>query len=148
MGDINWDVELKKIERDFSGLPAAPTTAQRQAKQSADRRVQQQRDAATAKFGATARLVLVAGLFGALFLWPYQRDCGVGLFGYMAVQVVMAAGALSIAVYTWQHRIARVHVAAFTIFIVAIGLITAQVLPRVGYVKAGTPAQQWWCVSR
>ena len=148
MSDINWDVEVKKLEREFIGLAPEPSGAQRQAKLSADRRAQQQRDAATARFGATMRLALVAGLFGALFLWPYQRECGMGLIGYVMVEVVIAAGALWIATFTWQHRVARAHVAALLILVGALGAITAQVLPRAGYAKVGSPAKQWWCASR
>ena len=148
MGDINWGIELKKIEREFVGLPPAPSVGQRQAKQSSERRGQQQRDAAVARFGASARLALVTALFGALFLWPYQRECGVGLFGYMAVQLVIAAGSLHVAAYTWTHRVARVHVAAFVIFLGALGLLSSLVLPRAGYVRAGDAQKTWFCPSR
>ena len=148
MGDIDWGTEVKKLEREFSGLPPVPSAAELKAKQNAERRAKEQRDAATARVGALVRLVLVVSLFAALYFWPYQRGCGAGLFSYMTVQVVMAAGAIWIAAIAWKYRLARIHVASLVILLAALVLLAAQVAPRLGYDKAGAPPKQWWCASR
>jgi hypothetical protein len=149
MSDVNWDVELKKIEREYSGLAPEPTAAQKQARLNAERRAREIRDSAQAGAGATVRLALVAAMFGALFIWPYQRDCGMGLFGYMAVQASIAVGALWVLTFTWQHRLARRHALAFAILIGALALLASEVLPRIGYdwVDRAGP-KQLWCATR
>jgi len=148
MGDIDWGTEVKKLEREFSGLPPVPSAGELKAKQNAERRAKEQREAATARVGALVRLVLVVSLFAALYFWPYQRACGAGLFSYMAVQVIMAAGAIWIAAIAWQYRLARIHVASLVILLAALVLLAAQVAPRLGYDKAGATPKQWWCASR
>src|SRR5262245_39821987 len=148
MGDIDWGTEVKKLERECSGLPPEPSAASVKAKKEAERRAKEQKEAATARFGATARLVVVVALFGALFIWPYQRACGAGLFAYMAVEVVIAAGAVWVAEIAWRHRLGRIHVASLLTLLGALVLLAVQVMPRLGYDKAGAPPKQWWCASR
>jgi hypothetical protein len=146
MSGIDWNTELKKLERDFVGLPPEPSAASVKAKRDAERRAQERLDAAHAKVGAIVRLTLVGALAGSLYFWPYARTCGFGLYAFMAAEALIAAGALWIVTFTWRHRLARAHGVAFAMFIGALVLLAIEMLPRVGYaaVDAARPAQ-WGC---
>ena len=146
MSGIDWNVELKKIEREFDGLPPAPTQGQLKAKRASDLRAKQQKDAATATIGAAVRVALIAALGTALYYWPYSHACGFGLFSYLAAETLVAAGGVWVLVHTWKHRMAKAHGFAIAILFAGFALIAAQVLPRVGYAKAdAAQSQQWWC---
>ena len=147
MSDMDWGAEVRKLEREFVGLPPEPTAGALKARQNAERRAQEHRDAVKARIGATARLVLVASLAGALYFWPYARECGSGLFAYMAAEALIGSGALWVVAFTWRHRLARAHAVAFLMLLGALALLAAEVLPRVGYARADpTHLRQWWCV--
>jgi hypothetical protein len=147
MSDIDWGSEVKRLERQFVGLPPEPSAAAVKARRDADRRAQQHRDAVNAKVGATTRLVVVCSLAVALYFWPYARTCGFGLYAFMAAEALIAAGALWIVTFTWRHRLARMHAVAFAMFVGALVLLAVEVLPRVGYASVAQPPP-WQCVSR
>ena len=148
MSDVNWDVELKKLERQLDGLPPEPSASERGSRRAAERRERDRQEATNAAFGASARLSLVAALTGALSFWPYARECGPGLFAYMGALTVIAAGALWVVAFTWRARMAKTHGLALIMVCGGLALIAAQVLPRAGYAKLD-PAhpQQWRCVE-
>jgi len=148
MPDINWSAEVRKLEREFSGLPPEPTQAELNARRATQRRVQQKEEAVNAAIGATVRVVLVTLLAGALYYWPYARVCGVGLFGYMGAEALIAACALWIGVYTWRHRMPKIHGLALVILLAGLSLLAAQILPRIGYAKTDAAhAQMWSCAK-
>ena len=142
MSDIDWNTELKKVEREFDGLPpllqpedlGLPRKGQRRAK-TASRVVH-----TTA--GAALRLSLVIALAAALNFWPYAHDCGLGLFMFLAVELVVLAGGLWASVYTWRGRMPRAHAAAALLILWGLALLSAEVLPRVGYARAQAV---WMC---
>ena len=144
MTDVNWDVEMRKLERQLDGLPPEPSSTQREARRAAERRARQKEDSANAALGASARLSLVAALAGALAFWPYARECGPGLFLYIGAQTVVAAGAFWVLTFTWRTRMAKTHALAMAMVFSGLALITAQVLPRTGYARL---QQQWRCTQ-
>ena len=89
-----------------------------------------------------ARLAVVAILGVALLYWPYARSCGFGLAGYMAATTMVVVGGVWVVACTWIVRMPRTHVIAMIVVLWGIALITAQVLPRVGYARS--PAE-WVC---
>ena len=146
MSGIDWNVELKKIEREFDGLPPAPTQGQVNARRASERRARLQKDAATATIGVAVRVALITALGAALYYWPYSHACGFGLFSYLGAETLVVAGGAWVLVHTWQHRMAKAHGLAIAILFAGFALIAAQVLPRVGYAKAdAAQSQQWWC---
>jgi len=144
MSGINWNVELKKIEREFDGLPPVPSQGAVNARRAAERSAQQRKEAHAAAIGTWARLALVIGLAGALQFWPYARACGLGLYGYMGAELLIAAGGLWVVAWTWRWRMVWTHGVALLLVIAALALVAAEVLPRVGY--AAQPAQ-WRCAA-
>jgi hypothetical protein len=146
MRDIDWNVELRNIEREFDGLPREPSATEVNARRAAERRAQQRKEARTAAVGVWARLFLIWALGTALNFWPYARACGAGLFVYLAANIVMATGSLWIVASTWQWRMARAHGLALLMVLWTIVLVGAEVLPRVGYANVdATQPPHWWC---
>ena len=146
MVEDNWASQLKKIEREFEGLPPEPSPAFKKLQSEEERRAKERAQQRTAMFGAGARLILVFALGAALAMWPYSRECGWGWIGYLGVEGVIVAGGLWVAATTWRGRLPKMH--AFSLFVVLAGLvlIAAEVLPRIGY-AATDPKHppQLWC---
>lgn len=148
MSGINWAVELKKIERQLDGLPPERSPEAQSARRGAERAAQQRREASGAAVGTWVRLLLVASLAGGLYFWPYARECGAGLFAYLGAEAILGAGALWVVAWTWRWRMPWTHALALMFVLLALGLIGAQVLPRVGYAKVDpTHPPGWRCVG-
>jgi hypothetical protein len=144
---INWSAELKKIERQFDGLPPetpkAPAASQ-PATRPLLRRSQQLRQERDAVFGAVSRVVLVLSLSLAINAWPYDRACGAGLFAYLAAAGAIVAAAIWAAVGTWGGRAPRLHTVAMIAALWGLVLIAAQVLPRVDYARVDPKHRPTW----
>jgi hypothetical protein len=143
--DNDWSTQLKKIEREFDGLPPEPSPAFKKMQSEEERRAQERAQQRAAMIGAGARLILVFALFGALIIWPYDNACGTGWFGYIGTQAVIVAGGLWVAFTTWRYRLPKMHALSLLIILVGLVLIAAQVLPRTGYaiVDAKNPPRVW-----
>lgn len=141
----DWSTKLKKIEREFEGLPPEPSPAFKKLQSEEERRAQERAKQRVAMIGAGARLILVFALFGALAVWPYANACGWGLIGYVGAQAVIVAGGLWVAFTTWRARLPKMHILSLIIILVGLALIAAEVLPRTGYasVDPKNPPRLW-----
>jgi hypothetical protein len=145
----DWDAELKKIDRqlesmsDSALIPAAPRNAPPavQAQVAAER-------ASTRTWPAFLRLTLAAALGIGILFWPYPKQCGVGLGGYLVAVGVVTLGGLWSSVWTWRHRTARAHVLSLLLVVWGILLGALEILPHAGYAKpdADRPAG-WSCAA-
>lgn len=147
MSEIDWNTELKKIERQFDGLPAEPTAADLRARREADRETQLRREERALAFGAACRLAVVVALAVAINFWPYARGCGFGLLAYLGAGTAVVLGGLWAGVWTWRGRTAAMHALAMLAVAWGVVLITAQLAPRtlVSGSAAGSPPTWWWC---
>jgi len=145
VADNDWSTQLKKIEREFSGLPPEPSPAFKKLQSEEERRAQERAKQRVAMIGAWARLILVFALFGALIMWPYATDCGGGLFSYIGVKAVIVAGGLWVAFTTWRARLPKMHTLSLLVALVGLILIAGDVLPRTGYatIDPKHPPQLW-----
>lgn len=147
MAEEDWSTQLKKIERQFEGLPPEPSPAFKKLQSEEERRAKERAQQRSAMFGAGARLVLVFALFAALFFWPYANTCGTGLFGYVGVEAVIVAGGIWVAITTWRYRLPKMHALSLLIILVGLALIAAEVLPRTGYAAIDPKhPPETWCV--
>ena len=148
MSEIDWPTELRKIEREFDGLPAEPTPTDLRA-QFEEERLLVERYGPRATAGAWVRLLLVAALGAALYVWPYPRACGAGLFTFGGAASVVVLGGAWAAVAAWCRRAARAHVLSLVVMAGGGALVAMEVLPRVGDARVD-PANppQLWCVAR
>ncbi len=133
MPQDDWSTQLKKIEREFEGLPPEPSPAFKKLQSEEQKRAQERAKQRAAMIGGGARLVLVGALGVALAFWPYENQCGSGLFGYLAVELVIILGGLWVAVSTWRARLPRMHILSLLIALTGLVLVAIEVLPRVGY---------------
>ena len=115
MPQDDWSTQLKKIEREFEGLPPEPSPAFKKLQSEEQRRAQERAKQRAAMIGGGARLILVAALGVALAFWPYEKECGSGLFGYLAVELVIIVGGLWVAISTWRARLPKMHVLSLLI---------------------------------
>ncbi len=78
--------------------------------------------------------VLLGFTLGAMMLsWPYSRDCGFPLAGYLvAVSCVILAGGWA-AVSAWKFRAALAHILSLVLLFWGVVLVAEQLLPRIGY---------------
>jgi hypothetical protein len=141
---IDWSAQLKKIERQFDGIPTPPTESQLRIQRENDRREQLRRLKRDEIFGAVSRIVLVMSLGLAMNAWPYGRACGAGLYGYLAASAAIVAGGIWASVGTWHNRSPKLHAAALIAVAWGVVLISAQVLPRVGYAKVDAGNRLAW----
>ena len=129
----DWSAQLKKIEREFEGLPPEPSQAYKKLQSEEQKRGQERAKQRAAMIGGGARLVLVGALGVALAFWPYENGCGSGLFGYLAVEIVIIIGGLWVAVSTWRARLPRMHILSLLIALAGLVLVAVEILPRAGY---------------
>ena len=148
MSEIDWKTELRKTEREFSGLPPEPTAEDIRLWRIQEEAEQRRRSALNGAVGAWTRLLLVIALAAGLSFWPYARACGAGLYGFLAAECAVVIGGAWVAAYSWRRRAGRAHMASFVMLLVGIGMLALEVLPRVGYAKAN-PLQPptWACVA-
>lgn len=145
-GEIDWKTELRRLEREFDGLPPEPTPEERAAHIAALRAAEQRREQQAMAIGVWARLLLVAALAGTLPLWPYDRTCGFGVISYLAAGAVIVAGGVWVTVWTWRARNAVAHSIALALILWGLILVGHPVLERVGYARTDpTNPPQWWC---
>ncbi|HJQ12205.1 MAG TPA: hypothetical protein VJ840_14330 [Gemmatimonadaceae bacterium] len=129
----DWSVQLKKLEREFDGLPPEPSPAFKKFQSEEERRAQERARQRTALIGVVARLVLVGAVGVALLFWPYANNCGFGLFGFLGAEAVIVIGGVWIAISSWMARLPRMHILSLAIVFGGIALMAGEILPRVGY---------------
>ena len=141
---IDWSVELRKIEREFDGLPPEPTPSELRQRRETERQEQEERKSGA--FGVYVRLSLVLSLCLGMFSWPYDVSCGGSVLGYMSAVATVIVGGFWTSLSTWRHRMPRSHFVSLLVVMCGLTLAAAQVLPRVGY-AAPSPdrATTWRC---
>jgi hypothetical protein len=146
MSHIDWKVELRKIEREFDGLPAMPSPAVIKARRERELREKEAVDARVAQLSALARLSLVIALTASLPWWPYATRCGPGVVALLGAYGMVAIGGLWVATYSWRHRLAASHALALAFLMAGLVLVASQVLPRMGWARiTGVDASGWSC---
>jgi hypothetical protein len=129
----DWALQLKKIEREFDGLPPEPSPAFKKLQSEEERRAKERAAQRAALIGVFARLILVAAVGVALLFWPYANDCGFGLFGFLGAEAVIVVGGVWIDITSWRARLPRMHIVSLATTLLGLVLIAGEVLPRVGY---------------
>ena len=148
MTQIDWKSELRKVERQASGLPPEPTAEDIRRWRLEEAREKRRREELEGGVGSWTRLLLVAALAGALHSWPYARACGSGLFAFMGAATLVTLGGVWVLAYSWRRRAVRAHLAAFAVALWGVAILAVEVLPRVGYANPD-PARPtaWSCAA-
>jgi hypothetical protein len=148
VSEIDWDVELRKIEREYDGLPPTPSASRVRAERAAEQRKRERLDRLWAVAGAWLRIILVAALAAALAWWPYPRSCGLALGAFLASGATVALGGCWVAMHTWRHRVAGGHVMGILLLVAGLAVVAAESLPRTGYgTVRWAGGDRWACAA-
>ena len=158
VSEINWNTELRKIVREYDGLPPEPPRAQRPRPRRGSKtefrmaRIQE----ITAKYdfyerlsviGVWTRLVLVGALTVSLFWWPYGRDCGFGLGAFLASNAMAVVAGIALSARSWRNRMPWLFTGALLFVALAWTVIAVHTLPRLGYPNSGAANAGWYCAA-
>jgi hypothetical protein len=128
---------------DSALIPSAP----RGAPSAAQAQVAAER-ASTRTWPAFLRLALASALGVGILFWPYPKQCGIELAGYLVAVAVVLLGGLWSSVWTWRHRTARAHVLSLLLVLWGIVLGAIEILPHAGYARPdATRPAGWSCTN-
>ena len=147
MSDIDWNVELRKIERQFDGLPPERTRTQIRLQRIQEIVAKERFSVRLSLVGIWARLFLVAILAVSLFWWPYGHQCGFPLASFLLANAVVIVGGVALAVRTWRDRIGWVFGGSALCVVVAWTVMALHILPRLGYSPTGGTSAGWSCAA-
>ena len=137
----DWDKELAEVDKLLAKLPNADPTLGRGAPAA-----RSPQPAVAARSGGGFSAWLWSGLAVALAvgmaLWPYPHACGLQLIYYAGGVVMLVVAGIWGAVASWMRRSAVGHLLSLASLVWGFALVTAIVLPRIGYAKQ--PAT-WTC---
>ena len=145
MSETDWNVELRRIEREYQGLPPERTRTQLRLQKIQEIATKERFSERLALVGIWARLVLVAALTLSLFWWPYGRQCGMPLIAFLLSYATAIVGGVALAIRTWRDRMAWAFLASSVCVVFAWTIIAAHTLPRLGYSPAGGVSTGWSC---
>jgi hypothetical protein len=92
--------------------------------------------------GGWSRVLLgIVAAVGAGF-WPYAHTCGLGLWLYLGVTGTVVVAGMWGMIASWRRRLGLAHVVALLVTLWGIGLVAAELLPRLGYAR---DAATWSC---
>jgi hypothetical protein len=83
--------------------------------------------------GPWARLLLGLALGTMIAWWPYPRNCGFPLLGYLGAILTIILGGGWAAVSSWRYRAHLAHIISLILMLYGIMLGAAELLPRTGY---------------
>jgi hypothetical protein len=102
------------------------------------------REAQWTAWGVWLRTFAALGLGVAVAFWPYARECGLMLHGYLGViGAVLVVGSWA-SHSAWRSRSAAAHVLGLLVIYWGVVLAAEQVLPRIGYAAVGAA---WRCIG-
>ena len=145
VSEINWNVELRKIEREFDGLPPERTRTQMRLQKIQELAAREQFNERLAIVGIWAQLALVGALATSLFWWPYGRTCGFPLVAFLVSHLMVIVGGMSIAIRAWRDHLVWHFAGSMVFMLIAWTIITSHALPRWGYSTAPSATAYWSC---
>ena len=131
--EINWNVELHKIVREYDGLPPVRSRTQIRLQKIQEIMAKERFYERLAIYGIWARLGLVGTLATALFWWPYGHARGFPLAAFLVSHLMVIIGGLPVAAVAWRDRLVWVFSASAAFIIMAWTVIALHVLVRLGY---------------
>jgi hypothetical protein len=147
VSDIDWKVELRKIEREYDGLPPERTRTQIRLQKIQEIAAKQRFTEQLSFYGIWARLFLIAALALSLFWWPYGHRCGFPLATFLLSNTVVIVGGVALALRTWRDRLPEVFGGAALCVVIAWTVLAMHILPRFGYTPATGASAPWGCTA-
>jgi len=152
MSDIDWNVELRKIVREYDGLPPERSRTQIRLQKIqeivARDRARDRFNEQVAVVGFWVRFALVAVLTLSLFWWPYGHRCGFPLVAFLLANLTVVAAGLVLAVQTWREQLVWPFIVSTLFVATAWTVIAVHTLPRFGYAPFGESNTAWSCPAK
>jgi hypothetical protein len=148
MSDVNWNVELRKIVREYDGLPPERSRTQIRLQKIQEIVARDRFNERLAVVGFWVRFGLVAVLTFSLFWWPYGQRCGFPLVAFLLANVTVIAAGLTLSVQTWRDRMTRPFIVSTLFVATAWTVIALHTLPRFGYATLGKTNTAWRCTAK
>ncbi|HVE33304.1 MAG TPA: hypothetical protein VNC18_07105 [Gemmatimonadaceae bacterium] len=146
--DINWNVELRKIVREYDGLPPERSRTQIRLQKIQEIVARDRLNERLAVVGFWVRFALVGVLTLSLFWWPYGHRCGFPLAAFLLSNLTVIVAGLTLAVQTWRERVAWPFMIAMLCAATAWTVIAVHTLPRFGYAPFGETNTAWSCTAK
>ena len=147
VSDIDWNLELRKISREYDGLPPERSRTQLRLQKIQEIAAKDRFLERLALIGIWARLILIAALGVSLFWWPYGRGCGMPLAAYLFSNGIVIIGAVTLGMRAWRDRLPWVFLGSTACVALAWTVIALNVMPRLGYSPAGRTTAGWSCAA-
>ena len=147
MSDIDWNLELRRIEREYDGLPPERSRTQLRLQKIQEIAAKDRFLERLALIGIWARLILIAALGVSLFWWPYGRSCGMPFAAYLFSNGIVIIGAVALAIRAWRDRLPWIFIGSTACVALAWTVITLNVIPRLGSSPAGGASAGWRCAA-
>jgi len=148
MSDVDWNVELRKIVREYDGLPPERSRTQIRLQKIQEIVARDRINERLAVVGFWTRFVLVAVLTLSLFWWPYGHQCGFPLVAFLLANVTVIVAGLTLAVETWRDRMAWAFIISTLCAATAWTVIAVHTLPRLGYAPLDEANTAWSCSAK
>ena len=148
MSDIDWNVELRKIVREYDGLPPERSRTQVRLQKIQEIVARDRLNEQLAVVGFWVRFVLVGVLAVSLFWWPYGHRCGFPLVAFLLANVTVIVAGLVLAVQTWREQMVRAFILSTLFVVTAWTVIAVHTLPRLGYAPFGEMHTAWSCTAK
>jgi len=148
MSDVDWNVELRKIVREYDGLPPERSRTQIRLQKIQEIVARDRINERLAVVGFWTRFVLVAVLTLSLFWWPYGHQCGFPLVAFLLANVTVIVAGLTLAVETWRDRMAWAFIISTLCAATAWTVIAVHTLPRLGYAPLDEANTAWSCPAK
>ena len=94
------------------------------------------------KLSTWMRVLLVFATVAGMSQWPYARECGWPLTGYLFGVFIILAATIWVAKASWESRTGLAHVMSLLMLGWGVLLVNEVLLPRIGYAKT---AATWTC---
>ncbi len=147
VSDIDWNLELRKISREYDGLPPERSRTQLRLQKIQEIAAKDRFLERLALIGIWGRLILIAALGVSLFWWPYGRSCGMPFAAYLFSNGIVIVGAVTLALRAWRDRLPWIFIGSTACVALAWTVIALNVMPRFGYSPAGGTTARWSCVA-
>jgi hypothetical protein len=145
VSDINWSAELRKIEREYDGLPPERSRTQIRLQRVQEIIAKSRFEERLNIVGVRVQLALIGALGTSLFWWPYGHSCGFSLWAFLAAQTVVIVGGLAIAIRTWRDQRVWPFAGSALFIMIAWTVLAVHALPRLGYAPGASLNATWTC---
>jgi hypothetical protein len=145
MDHVNWNTELRKIVREYEGLPPERSRTQIRLQRIQEIVEKNRFNERLEAIGLYVRFGLVATLTVSLFWWPYGHQCGFPLAAFLLSNGMVIVGGAALALRTWQDRMLWPFAGSAFFVGVAWTVIALHAFPRFGYPELGSVHPRWSC---